>query len=531
MTTKVYKLSAIILILSITASACTLGGGTPEQPTETPAEAAAEVPTETPTVAPDEPTPTVAPPTPTTVAEDVPMTASISGRVWHDVCAYTGEGEIPTNAPPGCVAAENGGWVANGFPEEGEAGIGSVKLNLGEGACPATITKIINSNAEGYFTFPNLAPGDYCISIDPNEEQNLTLNPPLLPGQFTAPFYGSGEATITLGAGEQRSEVNFGWDYLNLPQPAAACDNVASLVEHVTIPPGSVVTPGAPFEKVWKLRNDGTCVWTPEYTLVFDSGELMGAPSPVPFPRAVAAGEEVDLSVTFIAPGDDGSYSSNWSLRDDLGADFGTGPNADEKLTVSISISPNLLWSNLGEPGWNDEFENSDNWNVFDDNYGHMYIDGGRMIYTGRQAFDTWVGSYPIVDDMNMEAIITTGSECTGSNRYGIIIRTDITDTGYLFGFTCDGLFSIRKFDGEKAKFLIEWTQSDAISTGPNVTNHLGITADDNTLMIYANGRLLGQVEDGGFYEGRFGPFVAAINSAEFTVYYEQIAYWPLVNP
>ena len=65
------------------------------------------------------------------------------------------------------------------------------------------------------------------------------------------------------------------------------------------------------------MRNAGACQWS-GYTLVFDSGELMGATSPQTI-GAVAPGQEVDLSVNFTAPSTSGTYRSYWRIRNSSG--------------------------------------------------------------------------------------------------------------------------------------------------------------------------------------------------------------------
>ena len=96
----------------------------------------------------------------------------------------------------------------------------------------------------------------------------------------------------------------------------AVCDQ-AAFVKDITIPDGSQVAPGASFTKTWRIRNSGACQWS-GYTLVFDSGELMGATSPQTI-GAVAPGQEVDLSVNFTAPLAAGSYRSYWRIRNSSG--------------------------------------------------------------------------------------------------------------------------------------------------------------------------------------------------------------------
>lgn len=105
------------------------------------------------------------------------------------------------------------------------------------------------------------------------------------------------------------------------------CDS-ASFVEDVSVPDGSVFSPGASFTKTWRLKNTGRCTWTTNYAIVFDSGEQMGGGSPVAFTNNVVPTGNVDVSVTFTAPSLEGNYRSYWKLRNASGTVFGTGANS-----------------------------------------------------------------------------------------------------------------------------------------------------------------------------------------------------------
>jgi hypothetical protein len=98
--------------------------------------------------------------------------------------------------------------------------------------------------------------------------------------------------------------------------PTAVCDQ-AAFVKDVSIPDGSQIAPGGSFTKTWRLRNAGVCQWS-GYTLVFDSGDLMGGTSPQTI-GTVPPGQEVDLSVNFTAPTTAGSYRGYWRIRNSSG--------------------------------------------------------------------------------------------------------------------------------------------------------------------------------------------------------------------
>jgi len=87
---------------------------------------------------------------------------------------------------------------------------------------------------------------------------------------------------------------------LAAPTPAQppVCTDMAGFIGDVTIPDDTRIDPGTVFTKVWQLHNDGTCMWTESYQVVFVGGELTGSSSPVPLPTSVAPGATVDLSLT-----------------------------------------------------------------------------------------------------------------------------------------------------------------------------------------------------------------------------------------
>ncbi len=108
----------------------------------------------------------------------------------------------------------------------------------------------------------------------------------------------------------------------NTPTPTPTCADDAAFVSDVTVPDGTVSEPGEQIDKVWRLRNDGTCPWGEGYTLAFVSGDQMGAPSTQPVPAA-APGQTADVQVTMYAPQQDGTYKGFWQMQNPSGQLFG----------------------------------------------------------------------------------------------------------------------------------------------------------------------------------------------------------------
>jgi hypothetical protein len=119
---------------------------------------------------------------------------------------------------------------------------------------------------------------------------------------------------------------------------AATCD-AAQFVSDVTVPDGTKFEPGTAFKKTWRLKNIGTCTWSTSYSLVFDSGEKMGASTSIAFPSSVAPGATVDLTVDMTAPTGAGHYIGYWKFKNASGTLFGIGVNANKSWWVEINVT------------------------------------------------------------------------------------------------------------------------------------------------------------------------------------------------
>ena len=111
----------------------------------------------------------------------------------------------------------------------------------------------------------------------------------------------------------------------NTRPPAATatsdCDN-ADFVSDVTIPDNTVVAAGSSYSKTWRLKNAGTCSWTPSYAVVYVSGAQMNGPSVQALAGNVNPGQTVDITVNLTAPSTNGTYTGNWALRNAAGVIF-----------------------------------------------------------------------------------------------------------------------------------------------------------------------------------------------------------------
>lgn len=96
----------------------------------------------------------------------------------------------------------------------------------------------------------------------------------------------------------------------------------------VTIPDGTVLKGGEDFQKVWKIRNTGTCTWDEGFTLVYIGGSTPNLdPVNFEFKKSddfVAGGEAINIGINLTAPCAVGKYEGHWRMRNDGGYYFGT---------------------------------------------------------------------------------------------------------------------------------------------------------------------------------------------------------------
>eukprot|EP01027_Heterolobosea_sp_BB2_P004515 GEZU01006916.1.p1 GENE.GEZU01006916.1~~GEZU01006916.1.p1 ORF type:complete len:446 (+),score=165.10 GEZU01006916.1:205-1542(+) len=112
--------------------------------------------------------------------------------------------------------------------------------------------------------------------------------------------------------------------------------NIGRFVKHVSIEDGTEMAPGTPFVKTWRFRNEGDKPWPQHTELVFvgKQGDRMSGPESVVVPGEgeVQPGQEVDVSVSLVAPQEPGRYIGYWRLRTPDGKKFG------QRVWVQIQV-------------------------------------------------------------------------------------------------------------------------------------------------------------------------------------------------
>jgi hypothetical protein len=125
--------------------------------------------------------------------------------------------------------------------------------------------------------------------------------------------------------------------------------------------------------------------------------------------------------------------------------------------------------------------------------------------------------------------------DCSGEDAYGFIFRGPPHQAGESYGyavsFTCNGSLWVLRLDGINpwdAETLIDEEDVEAIHTGPDEQNVIGVRAEGDQLVIFANGNQIAEVEDDEFEKGRVGVFVRAAGPGAYTYRVTNFAYWIL---
>jgi hypothetical protein len=108
----------------------------------------------------------------------------------------------------------------------------------------------------------------------------------------------------------------------SLPVNPADCTRDAQFVEDISLPDHTFIEHGQAATKIWRIRNTGTCVWTPAFQIQFAGGNPISWSKPSVI-DVVHPGEMTDIRVEIISPDTPGIYHAWWQLADELGRSFG----------------------------------------------------------------------------------------------------------------------------------------------------------------------------------------------------------------
>ncbi len=186
----------------------------------------------------------------------------------------------------------------------------------------------------------------------------------------------------------------------------------------------------------------------------------------------------------------------------------------------------------LGDPDFFDDFSSGESWPLYTDDHVSFQVKDSDLVMTAfnPDKYNGWMLTWPVISDYYLE-MTTKTQQCSGKDTYGNMVRAVKTDQGYigyLYNISCDGHYSLRRWNGEQYVSLVDWTPTDQINSGSNQTNRLGLMLDGNQFTFYANGKQIGQFQDDTHREGRFGVVIGSANTPDLKVNVDEIAVWNL---
>lgn len=116
-----------------------------------------------------------------------------------------------------------------------------------------------------------------------------------------------------------------------LPKPALR------FVRDITYPDGIIIAPGTEFNKVWRIRNDGSVDWPCGVVLCNAGGDILSDPEACVELPVLKAGKEVNIHVQLRAPECSGRFVSYFSAKTAEGQGFG------QRLWASVVVSEDAI--------------------------------------------------------------------------------------------------------------------------------------------------------------------------------------------
>jgi len=185
----------------------------------------------------------------------------------------------------------------------------------------------------------------------------------------------------------------------------------------------------------------------------------------------------------------------------------------------------------LGVPSGVDNFDTFNNWTLFNTKCFESEITGTQYVMTanGLPGTACWEFSWPLLENFYLETMAEMPQTCQPLDRFGVIFRAPDNNQGYLYGYTCDGQFTLTAWNGTETSVLVPLTASNAINTSPGATNRMGLLVEGADYYLYANGLFLAQARDVTYLDpGKLGYYVRAATEQPFTVAYDYFKIWVL---
>ena len=211
-----------------------------------------------------------------------------------------------------------------------------------------------------------------------------------------------------------------------------------------------------------------------------------------------------------------------------------SSPEATAEPTVSATVESDDPAVYLGEAFWTDEMDTAEFWPSGSDDFTSAEFGNGKLSITALNEINGWrIASTPVLGDAYIEADVKMGA-CKETDGYGFIFRVPENtgyNQGYLFGITCDGRYSIRKWNGlsgENGTMInLQYYKTSAwINKGKDQSNRIGVMMLGDRLVMFVNGEKVGEVTDDAYSTGFFGLYINRDKTEKLNILVDSVSYW-----
>ena len=181
----------------------------------------------------------------------------------------------------------------------------------------------------------------------------------------------------------------------------------------------------------------------------------------------------------------------------------------------------------LGEPDFLEDFSAAGGW-PYEDDWFLITVSGGQLhAYSkGTPYWSSWYTTYPEVKDAYFETTITRPN-CSGEDRFGLVIRWDESQAFYFMGVTCTGTWGFSYYTKDNQIInILDYETSDAFKPASE-PNRIGIMAKGNQFDFYINGVKVGSATDDRLPDaGTFGFLSMSAGTVNLKTSVDVLEYW-----
>ncbi len=113
-------------------------------------------------------------------------------------------------------------------------------------------------------------------------------------------------------------------------------------------------------------------------------------------------------------------------------------------------------------------------------------------------------------------------------NEFGVLFRYEDDENFYMFSISSDGYYRLQKLVDDEWESIVKWKRSDAINTGEESVNRLGLLAVGTFIVLLVNDEVVDEIEDDTFAAGNIGLAAGAFEETGVEIAFDNLKVWEL---